>query len=52
MKNIAPALIPKTLGEARGFRVNACINAPAIARLAPITVAITALSTLVVRTII
>src|SRR5699024_4540319 len=41
-KNNAPAFIPNMLGEAKGFLVNACINAPAIARLDPITVAITA----------
>ncbi len=46
---MAPALIPKISGAAKGFLVNARINAPAMARLAPTTVAITALVNLDVR---
>ncbi|MNP16517.1 hypothetical protein D3C76_1089130 [compost metagenome] len=41
IKKIAPALIPNTLGDASGLRVNACISPPATAKLAPTTAAIT-----------
>ncbi len=35
-KNTAPALTPKSPGEAIGFRVSACINKPETARAAPV----------------
>ena len=40
IQNMAPELIPNTLGDASGLRVNACISPPAAARLAPTTAAI------------
>lgn len=50
IKNSPPALIPNKSGAASGFLVNACINAPEMARLDPTTVAIKALDNLDVMT--
>ncbi|MNP83790.1 hypothetical protein D3C76_1828370 [compost metagenome] len=51
-KKLAPALIPRIPGEARGFRVRVCMIAPATAKLLPTTAAIKALGRRVVRMII
>ncbi|MNI90059.1 hypothetical protein D3C73_1475400 [compost metagenome] len=47
---LAPALMPSTLGDARGLRVTACIIAPAMARLAPIEAAMNVRGSLAVIT--
>ncbi|MNN72224.1 hypothetical protein D3C81_1882390 [compost metagenome] len=51
-KKLAPALIPRIPGDARGFRVRVCMMAPATAKLLPTTAAIKARGRRVVRMII